>query len=87
MALTPPKASDLFGDAKPAELAERFDEFQSELNKSFSVPANTPGQAPTASPMAQLEALAASKSLAPEAVAGLQNALDRKSTRLNSSHT
>ena len=75
MALTPPKASDLFGDAKPAELAERFDEFQSELNKSFSVPANTPGQAPTASPMAQLEALAASKSLAPEAIAGLQNAL------------
>ena len=75
MALTPPKASDLFGDAKPAELAERFDEFQSELNKSFSAPAGTPGQAPVASPIEQMEALVSNKSLSHEVSAQLANAL------------
>lgn len=75
MALTPPKASDLFGDVSPKEAAERFEEFQSELTKSFSAPAGTPGQAPVASPVAQMEALVANKSLSPEVSAQLASAL------------
>ena len=75
MSLTAPKAVDLFGDTTPIEAAQRMEEFTSELSKSLSNSTNVPGQAPTADPMAQLEALAASKSLTAEASAGLQNAL------------
>jgi hypothetical protein len=75
MSLTAPKAVDLFGDTTPKEAAQRMEEFTSELSKSLSNSTNVPGQAPTADPMAQLEALAASKSLTAEAAAGLQNAL------------
>jgi hypothetical protein len=75
MSLTAPKAVDLFGDTTPKEAAQRMEEFTSELGKSLSNSTNVPGQAPTADPMAQLEALAASKSLTAEASAGLQNAL------------
>ena len=75
MSLTAPKAVDLFGDTTPKEAAQRMEEFTSELGKSLSNSTNVPGQAPTADPMAQLEALAASKSLTAEAAAGLQNAL------------
>ena len=75
MSLTAPKAVDLFGDTTPKEAAQRMEEFTSELSKSLSNSTNVPGQAPTADPMAQLEALAASKSLTAEASAGLQNAL------------
>ena len=51
-----------------------MDEFQSELNKSFSLP-NTNGLTATQDPTAALEALAATKSLAPDALAGLNNAI------------
>ena len=75
MSLTAPKAVDLFGDTTPVEAAQRMEEFTSELGKSLSNSTSVPGQAPAADPMAQLEALAASKSLTAEASAGLQNAL------------
>lgn len=75
MALNAPKASDLFGDeVSPKKAAKRMDEFQSELNKSFSLP-NTNGLTPAQDPTAALESLAASKSLAPDALAGLNNAI------------
>ena len=75
MSYTAPKAVDLFGDTTPKEAALLMEEFTSELSKSLSNSTSVPGQAPTADPMAQLEALAASKSLTAEAAAGLQNAL------------
>ena len=75
MALTAPKAADLFGDAEsPKKAAKRMDEFQDSLNKSFSLP-NTNGLTPEQDPTAALEALAATKSLAPDALAGLNNAI------------
>ena len=75
MALQAPKASDLFGDVEsPKKAAKRMDEFQSELNKSFSLP-NTQGMTPAQDPTAALEALASQKSLSPEALAGLNNAI------------
>jgi hypothetical protein len=52
-----------------------MDEYQSELSKALSAGTNVPGQAPTANPMATLEALASQKSLAPDALAGLNNAI------------
>ena len=51
-----------------------MDEFQSELNKSFSLP-NSNGLSPAVDPTGALEALAANKSLAPDALAGLNNAI------------
>jgi len=75
MSFTAPKAVDLFGDTTPKEAALLMEEFTSELSKSLSNSTSVPGQAPTADPMSQLEALAASKSLTAEASAGLQNAL------------
>jgi len=75
MALTAPKAADLFGDeTSPKKAAKRMDEFQDSLNKSFTLP-NTSGLTPEQDPTAALEALAATKSLAPEALAGLNNAI------------
>ena len=75
MALQAPKASDLFGDVdSPKKAAKRMDEFQGELNKSFALP-NTNGLTPAQDPTRALEALAASKSLAPDALAGLNNAI------------
>jgi hypothetical protein len=75
MALTPPKAADLFSDATPKEAAERFEEYSSELSKSLSNASHVPGQAPQADPMATLEALAANKSLTGDAMNGLNTAL------------
>ena len=75
MALTAPKAADLFGDeVSPKKAAKRMDEFQDSLNKSFSLP-NTNGLTPEQDPTAALEALAATKSLAPDAPSGLNNAI------------
>jgi hypothetical protein len=75
MALQAPKASDLFGDIEsPKKAAKRMDEFQDALNKSFSLP-NTNGMTPTQDPTSALEALAATKSLSPDALAGLNNAI------------
>jgi hypothetical protein len=75
MALTPPKAADLFSDATPKEAAERFEEYSSELSKSLARASHTPGQAPTADPISTLEALAANKSLTGDAMNGLNTAL------------
>ena len=75
MALTPPKAADLFSDATPKEAAERFEEYSIELNKSLSNASHTPGQAPTVDAITTLEALAANKSLSGDAMNGLNTAL------------
>ena len=76
MALTAPKAADLFGDVDSAKkAAKRMDEYTEVLGKSLGNPSTTPGVSPVADPTAALEALAATKSLAPDALAGLNNAI------------
>lgn len=70
-----PKAKDLFGDVTPREAAELQDAYLGELNKSFANASTTPGVAPQADPMAQMEALVANKSLSPDAVSALNTAL------------
>jgi len=76
LALTPPKATDLFSDvSSPKKAAARMDEYQGELAKALSAGTNVPGQAPSADPVAALEAMAATKSLTPDALAGLNNAI------------
>lgn len=70
-----PKAKDLFGDVAPREAAELQEQFLGELNKSFANASRTPGVAPTADPMAQMEALVANKSLSPDAIGALNSAL------------
>lgn len=88
MALQAPKATDLFGDVESAkEAAVRKDEFDGVLKASFANSVTDPSavmaiKAGTATfatasgnPVAQLEALAANKSLSPDAVGALNNAL------------
>jgi hypothetical protein len=70
-----PRAKDLFDGSSPVEAAERMDQYTAELGKSLSNASSVPGQAPAPDATSQLEALAASKSLSPDAAAGLQNAL------------
>ena len=70
-----PKATDLFGDASPKELAERHEAYLGALNKSLSHASTVPGEAPAADPIAAMEALAAEKSLTAEAAASLGSAL------------
>ena len=75
MALQAPKATDLFSDVEsPKKAAKRMDEFQDSLNKSFALP-NSNGLTPAQDPTAALESLAATKSLSPDALAGLNNAI------------
>ena len=69
-----PRATDLFGDVSPVEAAQRHEEYLGTLNKSLGNASSVPGQAPVDA-TATLESLVANKSLAPDAVAGLQNAL------------
>ena len=75
MATEMPKAADLFDSATPVEAAQKMEEYTDLLGKALSNASHVPGQAPTKDPMAAMEALAASKSLTPDAAAGLQNAL------------
>ena len=88
MALNAPKASDLFGDAVSAkESAARMDDFTSELSKSVGNAVSDPaaimsiksGQSTFAeasgNSVALMERLATNKSLTPDALAGLNNAL------------
>ena len=76
MALTPPKATDLFSDVtSPKKAAARMDEYQGELAKALSSGSSVPGQAPVSDPVSALEAMAATKSLTPDALAGLNNAI------------
>jgi hypothetical protein len=70
-----PKASDLFGDLSAKKAAERMEQFQGELNKSFANASSVPGQAPSSDPARTLETLVANKSLAPEALGALNSAL------------
>ena len=70
-----PRATDLFGDVSPVEAAQRHEEYLASLDKSLSNSSTVPGLAPKADPVSALEALASNKSLAPDAMAGLQNAL------------
>lgn len=79
-----PKASDLFGDAgNAAEVATRFEEYKSELNKSLGSPRPVPGapgfEQPRETGVASLEkALGSadvSKALSPELVDSVRNAL------------
>ena len=70
-----PRAKDLFDGSSPVEAAERMDSYTAELSKALSNASSVPGQAPAPDATSQLEMLAASKSLSPDAAAGLQNAL------------
>ena len=83
-----PKAAELYGDVSPAEAAQRHESFLGELNKSIGNASNDPtivSKAAAGQPIqfgngansttAQLEALASNKSLSPEVLAGLNNAL------------
>jgi hypothetical protein len=70
-----PRATDLFGDVSPVEAAQRHEDYLATLDKSLSNASTVPGVAPKADPVSALEALATNKSLAPDAMSGLQNAL------------
>ena len=70
-----PRAKDLFGDATPIEAAQKMEEFTELLGKSLSNSSSVPGQAPAADPLTAIEGLVANKSLTPDALAGLNNAL------------
>jgi hypothetical protein len=70
-----PRAKDLFGDASPIESAQKMEEYTEVLGKALSNASSVPGQAPAADPISAMESLAASKSLTPDALAGLNNAL------------
>jgi hypothetical protein len=70
-----PRATDLFGDVSPVEAAQRHEEYLATLDKSLGNASTGPGLAPKADPMSAMEALASNKSLSPDAMAGLQNAL------------
>jgi hypothetical protein len=83
MTLQAPKASDLFGeDLSPKKAAKRMDEYVETLSKSLDNASSTPGVAPVADPTSALEALAATKSLAPDALAGLNNAIAAQRTAM-----
>jgi len=87
MALASPKATDLFGDVSAKEAAVRNEEYSAELNKAMGHAVTDPsaimaiksGQATFAQasgdPVAVLESAVANKSLTPEAVGALNNAL------------
>ena len=72
-----PRAIDLFGDADSAKSAAvRMDDYQAALTKSFSAPKSSNlGATPTVDPVAALESLVANKSIAPDALASVTNAL------------
>ena len=71
-----PRATDLFGDVDSAKKsAKAMDSYLGELSKSFSNPSTVPGQAPAVDPVSALESLAVNKSLAPEALGALNQAI------------
>ena len=80
------KAKDLYNESNPAVAAARHEEYLGELNKSLNGASSDPSvlsqmesgtgvKFGTGNPVAQLESLAANKSLAPEALASLNQAL------------
>ena len=71
------KAADLYNESNPKVAAERHEEYTAELSKALSAPRSFNGEtlgSPTDA-TAQIEALVANKSLSPDAVASLNNAL------------
>jgi len=71
-----PKATDLFADATDAKSsAIRMEEYVEVLGKSLSASTNTPGVSAPVDATAQLEALAANKSISPDALGALNSAL------------
>jgi len=71
-----PKATDLFADANDAKTsALRMEEYVEVLGKSLSVSTNAPGVSASVDATAQLEALAANKSITPDALNSLNSAL------------
>ena len=77
MAKTALKAADLYNESDSKIAAERHEEYTSELNKALSAPRNFNGETLGGSTdaTAQIEALAANKSLSPDALASLNSAL------------
>lgn len=71
------KAADLYNESNPKVAAERHEEYTAELSKSLSAPRAFNGETLNGSgdATAQLEALVSNKSLSPDAVASLNNAL------------
>ena len=71
-----PKATDLFADANDAKTsALRMEEYVEVLGKSLSTSTNAPGVSASVDATAQLEALAANKSITPDALNSLNSAL------------
>jgi hypothetical protein len=77
MAKTQLKAADLYNESNPKVAAERHEEYTAELSKALSAPRSFNGETLGGSTdaTAQIEALVANKSLSPDAVASLNNAL------------
>jgi hypothetical protein len=77
MAKTQLKAADLYNESNPKVAAERHEEYTAELSKALSAPRSFNGETlgTSTDATAQIEALVANKSLAPEAVASLNTAL------------
>ena len=77
MAKTQLKAADLYNESNPKVAAERHEEYTAELSKALSAPRSFNGETLGGSTdvTSQIEALVSNKSLSPDAVAGLNNAL------------
>lgn len=77
MAKTQLKAADLYNESNPKIAAERHEEYTAELGKALSAPRSFNGETlgTSTDATAQIEALVANKSLSPDAVASLNNAL------------
>ncbi len=69
------KVQDLFNESNPKVAAERHDEYLGELSKSLSSPRPFVNGELGQDATKQLETLAMSKSLTPDALASLQTAL------------
>ena len=72
------KVKDLFNESNPKVAAERHEEYLGELSKSLSSPRSFVNGEMTQDPTKQLETLALSKSLTPDALASLQTALTQQ---------
>lgn len=76
MSLQAPKVNDLFSDVEsPKKAAKRMEEYTEVLGKALANGSTTPGATPSADPVAALESAALNKSLTPDALAGLNNAI------------
>ena len=75
MAKTQLKAADLYNESNPKVAAERHEEYLGELSKALSAPRSFNGETIGGDVSSQIEALVSNKSLSPDAVASLNNAL------------